>query len=136
MKCPKCQQSLDASNEEFYKFNTCSKCSGIWLSGAEIRKIINSEPNIHSFDGTPVFLSGTKEPLKEHNCPVCVNTMLCVKSYKGVKLDICDNCNGIFFDKNELNELFPNGFRNADVADNIKFGGVELTIEYFISLFR
>lgn len=136
MHCPKCNGELNESQQGLYTCRLCNNCEGIWVSGKEINKILRNETTVESFEGISVFLAGEKEPLKNGSCPKCIGENLSVRSVMGVELDICDKCNGIYFDKNELNNIFTKGLGNPSLSDEIVYGSVEAAIQVFVSLIK
>jgi Zn-finger nucleic acid-binding protein len=136
MNCSKCNGVLIESQRGPYTCKFCEECEGIWIPGNEISKILRSETSVESFEGIPVFSEGENQSLKNGNCPNCINTKLNVRSIKGVELDVCDTCNGIFFDKNELNNIFTKGLGSSLRSDELAYGSVEAAIQTFVALFK
>lgn len=106
------------------------------MPGSSIKSILRNESSIESFEGISIFLTGSKQPLKNRTCPKCKNVRLSEKSVKGVNLDVCENCNGIFFDSDEINDLFPKGLGKTTVSDAAAMGVVEIAIQSFITLLK
>ena len=136
MICPKCKGELNHSQQGPYTCRFCNGCEGIWISGKEINKILRNETEVESFEGVSEFLEGEKEQLKNGSCPECSGQHLNVRIVKGVELDICGKCNGVFFDKNELSNIFTKGLGDPSRSDAIAYGSVEATIQVFVALIK
>ena len=106
------------------------------MPGSSVKSILRNESSIESFEGISIFAAGSKEPLKSRACPKCKDVRLSAKSVKGVNLDICENCNGIFFDSNEINDLFPKGLGRGTQSDKVAMGVVEIAIQSFVAILK
>ena len=51
-------------------------------------------------------------------CPKCVQSPLDVTHYHGEELDVCRQCGGLWFEKNELNDMLSS-VDNGD--EDVKF---------------
>jgi len=110
--CPVCKSvELEASQfENGLPVLTCSSCGGSWLRTNEYSLWLKSQAP-GELDASRVMASNTHLPVTERNqaaiCPDCGHFL---RKYKiGAKVDFhldrCNNCNGIWFDKNEWESL-------------------------------
>jgi Zn-finger nucleic acid-binding protein len=89
--------------------STCYACWGLWIDTAELRKASGS----HSARGRLVLAAEALDPQKAERalmlCPVCPDTQLLVQTHRGVEIDWCPDCRGIFLDKGEREQLVRSG---------------------------
>lgn len=119
-KCPVCKNILELSNlENSLPVMNCSSCGGTWLRANEYARWLKSEtPGF--FDEEKANEVSKRFPMAESNkaaiCPDCGHFL---RKYKiGAKVDFhldrCNNCNGVWLDKNEWEALAA-----ADLHDEI-----------------
>lgn len=92
----------------------CTKCNGVWLDKGELEKIEEVRMNDYSEElkRIPDYLEQNAELLRQQdreaiNCPVCGESMV-AKEYgycSQIMIDVCPNCQGIWLDSGELQEL-------------------------------
>lgn len=114
MKCPRCKLDLKEINYEGIKIDTCEKCEGEWLDHGEITHIREVEDKVFSQE-EKAKVQGIHRPVVTKNeqpqfplmCPHC-NTPLSTFNYAystGVIIDRCNNCQGAWFDKDEIEHI-------------------------------
>jgi len=115
MKCPKCIGKLEEKNVENVKVDICWVCEGVWFDQSELEKVLSADSrDFNKIDLDRDILDG-KEAARMHEefdekigiCPKCENnTHLERKDYlKGVFVDICPKCQGIWLDGGEIHKL-------------------------------
>jgi len=120
-KCPACKTKYlkSAQFEDSLPVLTCSSCGGSWLRANEYSFWLRTQ-NAGSFDESIVREVSERFPVTESNkaaiCPDCGHFL---RKYKiGAKIDFhldrCNNCNGVWFDRNEWESL-----KAADLHDEI-----------------
>lgn len=89
--------------------STCYACWGLWIDTAELRKASGS----HSARGRLVLAAEALDSQKAERalmlCPVCPDTQLLVQTHRGVEIDWCPDCRGIFLDNGEREQLVRSG---------------------------
>jgi Zn-finger nucleic acid-binding protein len=86
----------------------CDNCEGVWLSGISLSRIVKTQRSKINIEKL-VKYSKENHNLSEHrNCPKCNTTPLNVVKVRGVELDFCENCYGVYFDKGEIIWAIPN----------------------------
>ena len=93
--CPKCGSGLKPRDDST---STCISCGGIWITKATYADALADA------GGTVALLDEldrvcTPTP---YSCPTCKVTTLEASHAKGVELDWCRTCGGIYFDLGEL----------------------------------
>ena len=115
MECPRCpKEQLVKEVYEGVEIERCQKCQGAWLDSGEIVHIIKERQEIFHKDFVEdtvqdSFMGVPNKELETHlACPKCVTKMMKTFNYgadSGVLLDKCPACNGIWFDKDELEKV-------------------------------
>ena len=91
----------------------CPSCSGIWLDAGELERLEADEPAMRS----EIVQQARQELLEEAArlvsiygvCPKCQAAKLTEVIKRGVKLDYCRSCKGMFFDDTELDRVMAGG---------------------------
>jgi len=87
----------------------CPDCGGIWLDSGELEMM---EEGI-GLEKASLLQQARHELLKEAQklvsvvglCPKCERSKLSQISKRGVQLDVCGHCGGLFFDEGELERV-------------------------------
>ncbi len=130
MDCPKCLGKLQEIAVEKVKIDTCTVCEGIWFDKDELEKVISRDAfdlkhidlDRDRFDSFEIPYTVAKDlNEKEGKCPRCDDgTVLKRKEHektKGLFIDICPNCKGIWLDGGEIRYLRQHYFK--DLADKM-----------------
>ena len=73
--------------------------------------------SIEDLDTYTILELEHKEELKtKYKCPSCEKQNLTHTKIANIELEYCQNCNGIFFDKGELEAAYPN-YKDLDSSD-------------------
>ena len=126
MNCPKCEGVLKLEEGEGHIGYVCEKCKGMWLSNKYIETIK------HNYQFEPAkFINTLSEKYipTELSCPTC-KTNLNNSSFNKIELDWCHTCNGVWFDKNELDTL-TKLYKKEETAGEKMFIGVEILALFF-----
>jgi Zn-finger nucleic acid-binding protein len=108
MKCPVCVEEM--LNQELFgvEVDFCKFCAGLWLDGGEFAQFVNKGKipikiltNFSVDESRKVFTEG------ERSCPRCSNSLQ-IFEHKGVNLEFCYRCHGIWFDQGELKKILLN----------------------------
>jgi len=119
--CPACKNTslIPAQFEGSLPVLTCSSCGGSWIRANEYALWLKSQ-KAGSFDESRVKEASQHFPVTETNkattCPDCGHLL---RKYRiGAQVDFhlerCNNCNGVWLDKNEWESL-----KAADLHDEI-----------------
>ena len=135
MKCPSCTNMLLESKMGIYRIFSCENCHGIWVAGTQIKQMLRDNGIPPSMNALPVVGEGGLVHQSNRQCSSCANVELGVYSVKGVEVDICKQCNGVFFDRNELQLLFPKDGRvsGKDIAE---YTALEIVFQGIVALFK
>ena len=105
LPCPACSNNLLTQTYEGVEIDECRVCNGLWLDKGELELL--GEHSYYLPDRLLTQKSTTGLQLRPEGtrpCPRC-GVLLTGTLVKGVHLDICTDCQGIWLDQGELNRL-------------------------------
>ena len=106
--CPIDAKKLSLTRSDRLELMACEACAGAWMpansAGALLSRLAAASPLQQKFFDT-VRREGRESKL---SCLECRTTMRTL-SHRGVEIDVCQDCGGIWFDGGELQR-----FRQAD----------------------
>lgn len=88
-----------------------------------------------SMDSIPVMNEGGGIPNTKRKCPTCQNSTLIAHSVRGTEIDICKTCQGVYFDKNEFEEVFR-GQDKSTSTQVAEYTALELVFQAFLALLK
>lgn len=103
LHCPACGSELVDDFVGFCTIDECRRCRGMWLDKGEL-DTLTSRPLPARFLKPQVPNAAPLRPEGTRPCPHCAETMQ-VNRIKGVNIDVCPTCQGIWLDQGELNKL-------------------------------
>jgi len=118
MICSNCRGILSASDSAGVQTYTCTDCGAIWIPQKSISILIKMEQsdvslkNIHS----KLKASG----VSDRACPKCTDQKMKIQTIKGIELDICQHCVGVFLDSGEIEKLLPKNYSSIKKEYNAK----------------
>ncbi|MEW8383380.1 MAG: zf-TFIIB domain-containing protein [Candidatus Thiodiazotropha taylori] len=107
MKCPRCIEKMENTNIQDVDAHTCFYCNGVWVGGQSLRVILQQECDSQLNQDIHKSLESIKLGKVDRYCPECENQRLLQISLRDIELDLCPQCNGIYFDEGELKMLLP-----------------------------
>ncbi|MCG7940957.1 MAG: zf-TFIIB domain-containing protein [Candidatus Thiodiazotropha lotti] len=87
--------------------HTCFYCNGTWINSDSLKIILENENNTLLQIDLKNSFESLKVTNKDRHCPECKNQQLFQIIVRGVELDLCPECIGVFFDEGELKQLLP-----------------------------
>ena len=107
MICPRCNNQLETASTAGIPTRVCPHCSGTWISGASLTAFFaryeGADDIVEAFDG----ILDLEFRASRRKCPSCSGKHLKAVVIDDTELDYCVSCKGLFFDKGELETLFP-----------------------------
>lgn len=103
IRCPKCDVELKAVwSDKGVVLDHCEKCKGVWMDGGEIYHFSRDPARIHW-----ALEQGLRKPHDtKHRCPRCKTKLTEGGLLSDTLLvDHCGTCQGIWLDRNELEDL-------------------------------
>jgi Zn-finger nucleic acid-binding protein len=103
--CPVCLREMQAIMCFDIELDQCRYCGGTWLDGGELEKL-SKVRNVPKRFILPLAYDVTlkKVPEGDRTCPRC-ETIMKVFQSKGAFIDLCTQCQGIWFDRYELGRV-------------------------------
>ena len=123
--CPKCKTLLSPAPSAKGMLWRCEACSGVAANVAVLRRYLKDD----IVKG--LWLKAiTESTPSDRKCPCCLQMLkefAAGTDNRRVRLDLCKNCQLMWFDKNEL-EAFPREekVRRSDIEQSIAAAGIEL----------
>ena len=104
MDCPACSGHLVAQKYANVEVDECLDCDGIWLDQGELEQLaaLKSPPERLLSPKYPRVRQLRPEGTRP--CPRCAQ-ILVGTLVNGVRLDLCSDCQGLWLDQGELNQL-------------------------------
>jgi Zn-finger nucleic acid-binding protein len=104
--CPACQEQMRPVELGEVSVDECRFCDGLWLDRDEPEQLAKMDViGKHLLQPMTFDDSRKSIPEGERLCPRC-GIRLDTHKHKGLTLDICGSCRGMFLDRWELQELF------------------------------
>ena len=101
--CPRCFVGLekDTLKKGLWSVETdvCRSCNGLYLDKGELLKLTNNRP-LHNITTKYLGVDSDSKLL----CPGC-GSIMDMESVSGVEIDVCLQCNGVWLDSDELEQL-------------------------------
>ncbi len=127
MICARCNEPMEASKHRGVPTSTCPKCAGIWVSGESSHQIILREPDAPAVERALESMFNLEFDESMRRCPSCVDKRLKTVFIENTELDFCVSCKGLYFDRGELDRVYPGRrrvepveFDHADDAESEK----------------
>ena len=103
--CPKCVGPLRFGTNPRGPVGTCYDCWGLWIDTPRLNSVREEYPV-----ATPLYRATTQLKAKlaspsELLCPFCAGEHLLRQTIRGVEVEWCPTCRGIFLDKGERQRL-------------------------------
>lgn len=113
MDCIRCGTRMRKAEKDGVLIDRCPRCNGLWLDAGELEKLEQGK----EADRAQLVHQARNELLQESHrlvsiagmCPKCQVKKLNEIQKRGVKLDYCSNCKGLFFDETELERVLETG---------------------------
>ena len=101
--CPHCFESLEKKSlkKGLWSVDTdvCRTCNGLYLDKGELLKLTSNRP-LHKITTKYLGVDSDSKLL----CPGC-GSIMDMESVGGVEIDVCLQCNGVWLDSEELEQL-------------------------------
>jgi Zn-finger nucleic acid-binding protein len=106
MDCFRCRQAMKKANRDGVLVDACDTCGGVWLDAGELEVLERKEAQ-----GRSELVRQARQEVAEESrqilkvvglCPKCQRVRLKQVVKRGVQLDFCPDCQGLFFDDREL----------------------------------
>jgi Zn-finger nucleic acid-binding protein len=109
MNCIRCQTKMRKVSRDNVLVDRCPDCGGIWLDEGELNMLEEGAGH----EDAVIMHQARKELLHEAQrlvslvgfCPKCEQARLQQVKKRGVELDVCPKCSGIYLDEGELDKV-------------------------------
>lgn len=105
LQCPACRIPMRVVELPGFQADECRLCDGVWLDDQEPEKLVclAGMPQ-HLLEPIAFDDSERKVPEGQRQCPRCATRMR-VFDHKGVRVDVCPDCRGMWLDRWELQKI-------------------------------
>ncbi len=106
MNCPRCDATLQEMTVKQTPVDRCTQCYGTWVSARALSMLIPGTDT-----GRRIVQQLDRVVREDHHfesrvsCPECSTNAVCIVEVRGVHIDYCTRCHGVFFDKGEVGRL-------------------------------
>lgn len=135
MNCPRCKSVLASKQYENINIDNCAQCGGIWLDKGELQPILTARDIHFSHELIEKTLKEAHSSIPKADviallaCPKCSEPMhaLNYNYSSGVIINTCPNGHGIWFDKDELEEvqIFMEHWDDDEVKNQEKWMAIQ-----------
>lgn len=109
MHCYRCHGEMRKTDREQVLVDRCTQCGGIWLDAGELEMLEKGA----GLERAALMQQARHELLEEARrmvsviglCPKCERGKLSQVKKRGVEIDVCNHCHGLFFDEGELDRV-------------------------------
>jgi len=108
MYCIKCNSEMKKCQMYGVLLDFCYECKSVWVDGSEMDSVIYNIKNTKKDLIKQCKIETAKEKNSYNSCIICQkckNTSLEKYFTNGMILEKCPICNGVFFDKDELEKI-------------------------------
>lgn len=107
--CPRCREELSRGRLAGRPLRGCRHCGGLWLQRADLLALLRRAPKqlMVADDKFPNVIGTGWEALGKKHCPLCGRVLkeAELKQVPGLRIDLCPECDGVWFDDGELRAL-------------------------------
>ncbi|HCF60609.1 MAG TPA: hypothetical protein DFS52_21745 [Myxococcales bacterium] len=121
-RCPSCRSEMNLVEARKLELDACPKCGGFWFDGGELEPVaggqaVRSLAESARRGAAQCKSCGQELGPRHHECvkcgspaPLCpeCGDVLRVGNLRGVSLDVCLRCSGVYLDRGELQVVATN----------------------------
>lgn len=106
-RCPRCSEPLYRRRVAAIEVDGCPLCGGLWLDQGELKALAQDPSMLRAAGDQFVPQQWVASPQATQRCPACEQplTQLEYDQFRGVRLDRCKACGGIWLDHGEAAEI-------------------------------
>ncbi|MCK5706115.1 MAG: zf-TFIIB domain-containing protein [Candidatus Aureabacteria bacterium] len=118
MKCPTCTNDLLKSKLDNFETGFCNACRGMWFDSFTFEEFKEVESPFSVLLDIDIWKDAKKHKVSPSTktCPQCTKRLYKTEySTSGIILDICPICQGIWFDRGELEKVIS--YIDKEISD-------------------
>ena len=112
MNCPRCSEKMVNTNSSGIATASCLYCNGSWVSSKALEFLLEKEPSAPKKSEFQKAFQTRAEAGTKRVCPDCQSQTLYVNHIRGVEIDLCPKCGGVFFDEGEIKKILPTAYKS------------------------
>ncbi|MHC9538332.1 MAG: zf-TFIIB domain-containing protein [Vulcanimicrobiota bacterium] len=121
--CSKVKMTPIVDSDKNLEIDFCQNCNGLWFDDREIREFLKSDKFTRLFLPEIINIGNVVAETysisaRARICPRC-RIRLEERVHNGIAFDTCNQCNGIFLDDGEINQIvhaYKQGKKSGDKA--------------------
>lgn len=102
MDCLACRKPMVSDLASDYAIQSCRSCGAAWLDSTAVEKHLSAPPG-SALEHFRKLVSESSDA-SVRDCPAC-SIPLRAFHYRGVELDLCSRCHGLFLDPTEMRKV-------------------------------
>jgi Zn-finger nucleic acid-binding protein len=111
LRCPDCALPLIERKIGVHSLHPCSSCRGLWIDRDEALALSATIRHGASFAAP----TKREKPLRVRHCSRCDGVSMSVLRYRGIEIDLCPTCKGIWLDADEIAPIMArHGLKKGD----------------------
>lgn len=114
MICPRCNENMKPADSRGVPSHICPQCSGTWIGGVSLNALFARELDAPEMQERLEAMFDLEFNESQRMCPPCKIRKLKAVHIGSTELDFCVVCKGLFFDKGELERVYPNDRYRSD----------------------
>lgn len=103
--CPRDGSELESRVVGSAEVLVCQKCHGLWLSGHDLAALLRSPYESWKLPWSEMYATGTTIVDNTLRCLCPSRSLMRTVDRKGVSVDLCPDCGGLWFDGGELEQI-------------------------------
>ena len=118
-RCPACSELLFKKRVEQVEVDGCPGCGGLWLDPGELQQLARDSKALRAAGASfPPGLQASVGATRTNQCPKCQAELTPFEfdRFRGVRLDRCKGCGGMWLDHGEAQEIASRLEGNAPAA--------------------
>lgn len=146
--CPRDGSVLESKVVGSTEVFVCHQCHGLWISGYDLAALVRSPYESWKLPWVEMFESDVRYVEDTVRCVCGEHSLMKTVTRKGVRVDLCPDCGGLWFDGGELEQVIRKrggktyigdlefeGSEATEVIGEAAFVGVDLLLEVIIFFF-
>ena len=100
--CPRCQGNMPGFEEYAVAGERCEGCGGVWVDWTTLDGLVENLPSEYGITSAQDFMFGAGSTATNLTCPRCHTAALLAYNHKGIAVEWCERCSGIYLDGSDF----------------------------------
>jgi Zn-finger nucleic acid-binding protein len=135
MPCPRCHTCTARRKSHGFASHRCASCEGVWISGISLSLYLRDKPVAPSHAELSALAAKSPPAVRPLRCPTCSKRSFRTFLTRGIEVDMCRHCAGMYLDADEIDSFRSSCITLAKGPPPVTHGGV-ITDEIGLTLYR